>query len=151
MLSGAAGAGNTSHAAREPQSPVRNWLVQDKQNHRCMEKAAVYSCGSNVNVDGCRQGSQGCLHLLPALLTGTEAAARCKWLLRLHVVAGGHRYKRGHMSDRGPGHPPLAPGEASSASQMQHGRRRGPEPAVPGKPVSLHGSGHQVELLILML
>lgn len=80
------GSGYTSHAAREPQPPVRNWLVQDKQNHQCMEKAAVYSCGSHANMGGCRQGSQGCLLLLPVLLMGPEAAARCK-RLRLQAVA----------------------------------------------------------------
>lgn len=75
----------------------------------------------------------------------------CKRLLRLHVVAGGQRYKCGHVSGRGPGHPLLTLGEAPSASQMQHSWCRGPEPAVQGKPVSLRGSSCQVELLTLML
>lgn len=67
------------------------------------------------------------------------------------MVARGHEYKHGHVPGRGPGHPPLAPGEAPSASRVQQGWCREPEPAAWGKPLSLHGSGRQVEILILTL
>lgn len=150
--------GNTGHAAQDgsPPSGISIRLVQDKWQHECMEKAAVHSCGINATVGRCRQGNQGCLLLLqrcsggPRLLRGASGC-RCERLLRLHVVARGHGYKHGHVSSRGLGNPSLAPGEAPSASRVQQGRRREPEPAAWGKPLSLHGSGRQLELLILTL
>jgi len=75
----------TRHGNHSPWSGISILLAQDKWKHERAEKA-VHSHGSDGNVDRCRQGSQGCPHLVLALLAGTEAAAR-RNQLRLRAVA----------------------------------------------------------------